>query len=211
MKIVCISDTHSLHASVPIPDGDVLIHAGDMTGHGVERDIIELNTWLGTQPHRYKIVCPGNHDTLFEEAPAFARSLLSNARVAIDEELVIEGFRFYFSPWTPEFGRWSFMLPRGPGMRSVWSAIPEGLDVLVTHGPPHGILDYVPGLNRTAGVHAGCKDLLGVVQRVKPKAHVFGHIHEGSGITKRDDTLFVNAAICDASYRPINPAREITL
>ena len=80
MKIVCISDTHSLHWHIPeLPDGDVLIHAGDSLGQGTLDNIEDLNSWLGTLPHRHKIVIAGNHDRAFQDEPEQARELLTNA------------------------------------------------------------------------------------------------------------------------------------
>ena len=95
-------------------------------------------------------------------------------------------------------------LARGDEIRRKWDLIPEDTDVLITHGPPHGILDLVPSDMSGNYEHAGCEELLLAVKRVKPKLHVFGHIHEGYGVARRARTTFVNACICDAAYRPIN-------
>ena len=92
MKLVCISDTHSLHWRIPaIPDGDVLIHAGDCLGQGTLENIEELNEWLGTLPHRRKIVIAGNHDWAFQETPELARQALTNAIYLEDSGVEIEG------------------------------------------------------------------------------------------------------------------------
>lgn len=206
ITILAISDTHSLHHKIrAMPDADVLIHSGDFTGSGTERDLIKFNQWLGTLPYKHKLVVPGNHDTYCEDHPGIAKQLLSNCTLLIDEEVVIDGFRFYGMPWTPEFGRWSFMLPRGAGMRSVLSKVPEGIDVLISHGPPMGILDNVliNPYDPSQGVnHVGCADTYDTVMRIQPKVHIFGHLHDGYGQLKMGSTLFVNAAICDESYRP---------
>jgi len=91
MRIVCISDTHSLHRRIPeIPDGDVLIHAGDCLGAGTLDNVEDLNDWLGTLPHRHKIVIAGNHDWVFQEAPKLARDLLTNAVYLEDSGIEIE-------------------------------------------------------------------------------------------------------------------------
>lgn len=202
-----MSDTHGMHSRLAVPDGDVLIHCGDFSGMGTERDLIALNQWLGTLPHKTKLVSPGNHDIVCEDNPSYSELLLSNATLCIDRSVEIQGIKFFLSPWTPEFGRWSFMLPRGEGLRSVWSFIPDDTDVLITHGPPYGILDLAPGLNGQPALNAGCRDLLARVLEVRPRLHVFGHIHEGSGVALMGDTTFINAAICDESYSPTNPVR----
>ncbi|HVA65370.1 MAG TPA: metallophosphatase domain-containing protein [Elusimicrobiota bacterium] len=112
MRFVCVSDTHTMHDRLPIPEGDVFIHAGDMTDVG--------------------------------------------------------------SP------------------------------ILLTHGPPLGHGDDIPSYGKTERV--GCADLLAAVERIKPKYHIFGHVHEGYGITKNEHTAFINASMCDAAYNPTNPA-----
>ena len=128
MKLACISDTHSLHRRIPdIPDGDVLIHAGDCLGQGTLENIEVLNDWLGTLPHRYKIVIAGNHDWAFQETPELARQALTNAIYLEDSGVEIEGIRFWGSPWTPTFMDWAFMLERGQQLHkngSLYRAIP---------------------------------------------------------------------------------------
>lgn len=118
----------------------------------------------------------------------------------------IEGVRFYGSPWQPRFMHWAFNLSRGEDLRRKWDFIPEDTDVLVTHGPPHGRLDLVPRDRAGIFENTGCEELLLAVKRIRPKLHVFGHIHEGYGVTRESGTTFVNACVCDAAYRPVNPA-----
>src|SRR4051794_39961846 len=173
MRIVCVSDTHGYHELTTIPDGDILVHGGDICRHGGLEDVDEFNRWLGTLPHKHKVVICGNHDWCFQEKPAEARARITNAVYLEDSGCEIEGLKFYGSPWTPLFCDWAFMLPRGPKMAAKWSLIPDGLDVLITHGPPEGIRDF----NRT-GEPCGCRDLLVRVLDAKPRLHVFGHIHE---------------------------------
>ena len=99
MKLVCISDTHSMHRSIQdIPDGDVLIHAGDSLGQGTLDNVVELNDWLGTLPHRYKIVIAGNHDWVFQDSPEQAREALNHAIYLEDSGIEIEGVRFWGYP-----------------------------------------------------------------------------------------------------------------
>jgi hypothetical protein len=119
--------------------------------------------------------------------------------------VTIEGITFWGSPWQPWFFDWAFNLRRGPAIAANWSLIPDATDVLVTHGPPMGILDAI------GTEHVGCLDLDKRVTQLRPKVHIFGHIHEGSGEQERDGTHYVNASICDAQYLPLNPARTIDL
>ena len=99
------------------------------------------------------------------------------------------------------FCDWAFNLPRGYPCREKWQQIPSTTDILITHGPPLGRGDEVRGYGKV-----GCVDLLHEVQdRVKPRIHIFGHIHEGYGISYDGTTLFINASSVHKNYQPINP------
>ncbi|SET92014.1 Predicted phosphoesterase [Marinobacter segnicrescens] len=205
MRLVCISDTHGLHRRIPaVPDGDVLIHAGDSLGQGTLENLADLNDWLGTLPHRHKIVIAGNHDWVFQEAPELARETLTHAIYLEDSGVELDGLRFWGSPWTPQFLNWAFMLERGQALREKWQLIPKNTDVLITHGPPRGIGDQVAVDFRTRGV--GCVDLEQRLEQLPNlQAHVFGHIHEGYGQYRRAQTRLINASTCTARYEPTNP------
>jgi Icc-related predicted phosphoesterase len=200
MKIIAISDTHGLHGALKIPDGDVLVHAGDLTRHGALEDVIDFNDFLGSLPHPHKIVIAGNHDFCFEKDRKACEEALTNCIYLQDEEAIIDGVKFYGSPWQPWFYDWAFNLERGPEIRAKWDLIPEDTNVLITHGPPFGIGDLTFQKD-----HAGCQDLLEVVEKIKPGLHIFGHIHEGYGITSNGKTTFINASSCDQLYQPVNP------
>lgn len=203
MRVVAISDTHGLHDYVKVPDGDLLIHAGDCTGHGTLAEIRAFNHWLGKLPHKHKVIIAGNHDFDFQVRPELARAATTNAIYLQDQQTIIEGYCVYGSPWQPEFHNWAFNVPRGPSIRKIWQQIPEEVDILVTHGPPHNILD----LNRE-GVNCGCEELgLHIWNNVSPLAHIFGHIHEGYGEKFMEGVgiRFVNASICTRDMQPTNP------
>lgn len=201
MKVVCISDTHNKHGYISVPDGDVLIHAGDMTGRGRLEELIGFVSWMKAQPHEHKILIAGNHDFIFENQPVVAQIMVGTSITYLqDSEVVIGGVKFYGSPWQPWFFDWAFNLPRGEHLREKWDLIPEDTDVLITHGPPMGILDLTTG-----GECVGCAELLVAVKRVKPKFHVFGHIHESYGEHTIHDTHFINASTCTRQYNPTNP------
>ncbi len=204
MKLVCISDTHSLHQRIPeIPDGDVLIHAGDCLGQGTMENIQEFNEWLGSLPHEHKIVIAGNHDWAFQETPELAKAALTNAIYLEDSGVEIDGIRFWGSPWTPTFMDWAFMLDRGDPLYQKWKLIPDNTDVLITHGPPHGIGDQVDLGFKSQNV--GCIHLSDRVSQLSLKAHIFGHIHEGYGAYQRGNTRLINASSCNERYQPNNP------
>ena len=191
MRIVCISDTHN--GKPKVPDGDILIHAGDLTMNGTFMEIVKVGDWLRELPHKHKVVIAGNHDFLFEKDINLAKNALGPGLTYLqDSDSEIEGLKFYGSPWTPRFFDWAFNVDRGQLYRK-WNLIPEGLDVLITHGPPAGILDK--NAPAWGGIHVGCTELYDAVKLVRPKLHVFGHIHESNGRLDQDGTIFVNAAV----------------
>jgi Icc-related predicted phosphoesterase len=174
---------------VDVPDGDILIHAGDFTLFSESMEAVaDFNKWLGGLPHRHKIVVPGNHESFLEE-DASRRSMLDNANVLINEGIEIEGLRLWGSPVTPMYGG-AFGLSSAKYRRRLYAQIPQDIDVLISHGPPFGILDADPA----SGLHQGCHELLDAVTRVRPKLHVFGHIHTASGVFRTEQTTFVNAS-----------------
>lgn len=206
MKLVCISDTHNQHNLLSIPDGDVLIHAGDATNLGTFQEINKFNQWLGTLPHKHKLYAAGNHDRLFESDYHTAKSLITNAIYLQDDEIVIDGIKFYGSPHTPWFHNWAFNIQRGEDIRVKWDRIPDDTDVLITHGPPYGILD------KEGDEHLGCEELLTRVnQLAKLKAHVFGHIHGGAGAFDHNGIVMVNASQLNRNHQPHGAVIEIEI
>lgn len=201
MKCVVISDTHGMYRQVTIPKGDVFIHAGDITRLGSLPELRDFNDWLGDLPHKHKIIIAGNHDWCFEQTNKEARALLTNGTYLQDESLIINGVKFYGSPWQPEFYNWAFNLPRGDRLKEKWKLIPNDVDVLISHGPRFGVLDEI-----LSGERVGCSELLNVVDDIQPKFHVFGHIHEAYGVLQGYRTCSINASSTNVRYEPINPA-----
>jgi Icc-related predicted phosphoesterase len=204
MKIVCLSDTHNCNELIDVPDGDILIHAGDATGRGTVAEVQEFNKWLSNLPHKYKIFVAGNHDWLFETNNLYARSLLSKSVFYLQDSAVeIEGLKIYGSPWQPRFFDWAFNLMRGAELAEKWQMIPDDTDILITHGPPNGILDEVP--REFFIENTGCEELKKKVEELSKnslKLHIFGHIHCGYGRTEKFGVKFVNASNCDEAYEP---------
>lgn len=205
MRIVAVADTHTFEADLVVPDGDVFVHAGDLCRGGTLDELAPVAAWIRSLPHRHKVVVPGNHDWAFATEPDAARAMLDGVTVLIDEEVTLDGVRFWGAPWQPEYHRWAFNLPRGAALAARWALVPEGTDVLVTHGPPAGIGDgtTMPG-------RAGCRDLLARVRAVSPALHVFGHIHEGGGSWREGDTLFANVTTweCERAPTVVDLARD---
>ncbi len=197
MRIVAIADTHMFTSDLVVPDGDVLIHAGDMCRGGDLDEMREVAEWLAGLPHRHKIIVAGNHDWCFVHEPAAARSLLGGMHYLEDAALELEGLRFYGSPWQPAFNDWAFNLPRGAPLAEVWNQIPAGLDVLVTHSPPQGLGDRSPVGGRT-----GCADLRRRITAVTPRLHLFGHIHQDGGLWTEGATTFANVTTWECERPP---------
>jgi predicted phosphodiesterase len=200
-RLVVVSDTHGFHDRIALPDGDVLVHCGDFCSHGLEEEARAFADFFRAQRHPHKVVIAGNHDRCLERAPALAAELFAGASYLFDSGATVAGLRFWGAPWQPWFLDWAFNLPRGEPLREKWQLIDERTDVLVTHGPPQHVLD------RTfSDDHAGCEELRAAVERLSPRLHLFGHIHEGYGSERQGGTLFINAASCTLAYRPDNPA-----
>lgn len=212
MKLVCISDTHGDHEQVDLPAGDVLIHAGDVTGHGTEDETKAFMHWFGRQSFAHKICVAGNHDAFMEEQPAKALQFAEDAGVLLlnDSGCEVGGLSFWGSPITPRFYDWSFMRDPGAPIEAHWSLIPKQTDVLITHGPPYGILDQV---ERSVGEyeHTGCPSLLTRIRQVSPLLHVFGHIHEAHGQYDALGVIHRNVSTMNERYRICNSPVVITL
>lgn len=213
MKLVLISDTHTGHRNIQnMPEGDVLIHAGDICqsmGAGAKHNMPQIeafNIWLGELPYKHKIVIAGNHDFPFQHFPEYARPMITNGTYLQDEAVTIDGVKFYGSPWQPWFGGWAFNAERGAEIDKHWQKIPDDTDVLITHGPPHGILDEVRNQYGRAQ-HTGCEMLLKRVNELQQlKLHVFGHIHVGRGHVMKGETAFFNAAVVNHRYKVVHGA-----
>lgn len=199
MTIACLSDTHSLHHRIPsIPDADILIHAGDISKYGDESQVVDFLHWFSALPHKHKIFIAGNHDFFFEnKREDYIRTVIPDNVIYLnDSGCEINGIRIWGSPISPEFMNWAFNRKRGTEIQQHWNKIPENTDILITHGPPAGILDTTTNFQKT-----GCEDLLNTVLKIRPAFHIFGHIHEAHGIITQASTTFVNAAILDEKYR----------
>jgi predicted phosphohydrolase len=197
--------THGLHRQIVVPHGDVLIIAGDLTRHGELDELPDLNDWLGTLPHAHKLLIAGNHDFICEQQPERIPQLLSNATYLCDTTIEIAGVVCFGSPWTPGGGGWAFSRSLN-ALAYRWAEIPATTDVLITHGPPLGTLDQ-----NARGEHLGCPALAEAVRRVRPRLHVFGHIHEAYGMSEADGISSVNASSCTVTYAPIHVPLVIEL
>jgi Icc-related predicted phosphoesterase len=181
MKIFAISDTHGRHEQVQIPEGtDMLIHAGDFSNvKSPAMNHNEVNLfliWLEQQPVKYKVIIAGNHDTSIESRFITKNDFKNRGIIYLEHELVeIEGIKIFGSPYTPEFHNWAFNRSRNK-LGKIWDSIPDDTDILITHGPPKGILDSA-ARGKNLNEHVGCSALLKRVLKIQPKIHIMGHIH----------------------------------
>ena len=197
MRLLLISDTHELHRELRLPPADLLLHAGDWTMFSKRMSAVrDFDEWLGEQNLRYGAVgCPGNHEFYLEEDERKA-SLTRNLSILNGAEATVGGLRIWGSAVTPLAGG-AFGKSNPTDRSRHWAAIPAGIDILITHGPPAGILDD----------SCGDPELLDAVRRTRPKLHLFGHVHGSYGVHETADTTFVNAALLgpdgDLAYDPL--------
>lgn len=208
-RITFISDTHGLHSHFTsnaydnlLGSGDVLIHAGDVSNIGKMTEIYDFLDWFSNVDYTHKVFVAGNHDWGFVNIMTKIPEIFieKNVHYLFDSMVNIDGLKIYGSPWQPEFFDWAFNLPRmGSELQEKWDLIPEGLDILVTHGPPWGILDVAPN-----NLNVGCELLQTKVAEVSPKIHVFGHIHGSYGQKYFNGVEYINAAVLGENYKPKN-------
>lgn len=210
MRIVFISDTHNQHKVLKLPDGDLLIHAGDFSGMGRQSEVTDFIYWFqNIKNFDHKIFISGNHDLSFEKQPKpdWLRHLLfeenlsqSDCAYLEDDSVIIDNIKIYGSPWQPEFLNWGFNLPRnGKKLKEKWNLIPNDTDILITHGPPQTILDKSgPPYNEPL---LGCNLLYDRIKEIKPKIHACGHIHGGYGYYFDGVTHFINASVLNERYQ----------
>lgn len=214
LTLTAISDTHNRHRKMTLPETDIIVHAGDATSMGYVHEVTEFMKWYGSLDYQLHIFIPGNHDWLFEKQPALAKQICEDNGVILlnDSGMEIDGFNFWGSPVQPYFCNWAFNRYRGEDIKKHWNLIPNNTDVLITHGPPHMILDrleYVDGTPKDEWV--GCEMLTEAIKRVKPQIHLFGHVHCGYGEHHEDGVSYYNVSICDEAYFPSNPPTVIEL
>jgi Icc-related predicted phosphoesterase len=215
LRIVALSDTHGFHKNLTVPDGELLIHAGDFAMRAKKPHVVEFAEWFKSLPHPYKIIVPGNHDCYLDGHNYWGHELFAPAIYLDHEYCEVMGLKIFGSPYSSsiyEPSMWSFDYPR-EGFRSkeLWDSITGKLDILITHGPPYGILDLVENAHVGEDPHVGDLNLLYAVERSAPMIHLFGHIHECHGTTDNERTKFYNVSVCNLQYKPVNPITVIDL
>jgi len=181
MKILHLSDTHGKHRLIKdLPPADIIVHSGDLSEDGKDSEVMDFLAWFCDLDYRYKIFVAGNHDLcLYGEQ---IEGLPENCHYLYHSGVEIEGLKFWGVPYflSNELNNDTAQL---------LAQIPPDTDILITHRPPYGILDFEGNCN------FGCIDLQLSVQKLRPRYHLFGHVHAGYGIMKSQYTTFVNASL----------------
>jgi predicted phosphohydrolase len=197
-RIVAVADTHGFHERLSVPEGDIFIHAGDLTQRGTLAQLAAVAQWMNALPHRHKIVVAGNHDFAFQNEPQEARALFKNLTYLEDSAVNVLGLSLYGTPWQPWFYDWAYNLHRGAAIAEKWALIPFGLDILITHGPPAGFGDLT-----RRGERVGCQDLTLALEAKVPRFHLFGHIHEDPGSWQLGGTNVRNITSAECKLAPV--------
>ncbi len=205
MKIIVISDTHGKHRNLNMPKGDMLIHAGDVSMEGKTEEVIDFLNWFGELQYKYKIMIAGNHDYFFEKIDKQELDTLIPPSVIYlnDSGVTIEGINIWGSPVTLWYENWAFNRHPGEDINKHWELIPKNTNLLITHSPIFGTLDKLE-----MGLQIGCHDLLKKVDEIKPRLHLFGHVHEAYGIIELKDTTYINASSLNSKYELQNKPIE---
>lgn len=210
MRIACVSDMHG-NLDFNIEKCDILLCAGDSFPYYKRNRNLECIAqnefiknsfipWIEKQPCEHCVFISGNHDWIFEWTPCLVPSFPSNIHYLQDEEIEIDGIRIYGTPQQPIFYNWAFN-KNYEQLEEYFSMIPEGLDILLSHTAPFGIMDEVNFPNRKGNF--GCKILRKRIEEINPKYVVFGHFHNCYGIQKNkeiENITFVNASLLNENY-----------
>jgi Icc-related predicted phosphoesterase len=161
-------------------DADIIVHSGDVSEEGTEGEVLDFLNWFCALDYQYKIFVAGNHDFCLEDGQI--EGLPENCHYLCNSGIEIERIKFWGIPY--------FLSNELNGdTKQLMLKIPNNTDILITHRPPYGILDFEDGNN------FGCVDLLQTIAKIRPKYHLFGHIHAGYGVEKSQHTTFVNSSL----------------
>jgi len=208
MRIWHISDTHGYHDLLDVPkDIDMIIHSGDCSNprdpYNNEPEVRNFIDWYSKLDIPTKIYVAGNHDSSIEKKLVSTSDFYTNGIIYLEDDFIhIDGLKIHGSPITPSFSNWSFMKSRDK-LDKHWSrSVDDDVDILITHGPPKGILDISEDRNRNLE-NCGCNALKRhVITRIKPRLMLFGHIHNNKEIINAGtmklsicDTIFSNGSV----------------
>jgi Icc-related predicted phosphoesterase len=222
MNLTIISDTHGLHKTLDFPhSGEVLLHCGDICNSGSMREVYQFINWIGNNMNYDKIIFTlGNHDRSMQieeqrkQINAYIVTEFGTKMVMLlDQQYIYKGIKFYGTPWTSTFMNWAFMENDDEsGLGKRFKRIPYDVDILISHSPPKGILDYVERRNGAID-HLGSQMLTNELTSgrfTNLKYHCFGHIHYSNGkyFDNKSGITYINASLLDESYNQHNPIKN---
>lgn len=227
MRITHISDTHNKHnqLTADLPDGDIIIHSGDISSLGRKSECQRFVKWFGNLPYTYKIFIAGNHDLSFQSEvlyrakanhfdgtaawdlpvvdgkPQWVIDLLGDLPDGViyleNKSIEFDGVKIWGSPYSATFGYgWAFNVDRGSDSKEMWETIPTDTNIVVTHGPLFGVVDRT----QYGGMNVGCEDLRQRIDSLQPDFHLSGHIHESYGYTQFGKTHCINGSNLSLAY-----------
>ncbi len=208
MKVVIISDMHG-QLGFKVPESDLLLIAGDICPafHSPDLSIplqenwlnVDFRNWLAKQPVKECVAIAGNHSWIWEKYPIRVPKMNNNFHYIEDKSINILGKKIYGTPVSLSFNNWAFNRDED-SIQKYWDNIPKGLDILLLHSPPYGILDATHHPNYVSE-HIGSKSLKKRIEEVKPKLVVFGHNHGEHGKIEENGIIYINASLVDEEYK----------
>lgn len=212
LKCMHMSDTHDTFQDISmlVPEGtDIVFITGDVTYHGKPEELNRLKVYLikMLKKSKHVVMTVGNHEKGCEANPQLWIDSMKEigVKLLMHEAIEVEGYKVFGSPWTPWFGGWAYNYHRSIGYE-MWEKIPMDTELLLTHGPPYGILDYVHGEK------VGCINLFNKINNLTElKYHMFGHIHETHGEAQYKGIQFLNSSIMNGDYRFVNKPHHFWL
>ena len=204
-KIICVSDSHGCTQEIingkkvdlQIPDGDVLIHAGDFSAQGTFDDVLYLNSFLGKLPHKRKYILAGNHDLAVEKDFNASQALLTNAILLTHHAFRIGDIPCFATSYQPFYKGWAFNIKDDSERKRLFDQIPKDTVLLVSHAPPFGYLD-----KGFQDPHVGDRALLARIKELKHLRYVIsGHLHSSYNCIEENGITYINCSLLDDRYQ----------
>lgn len=230
LKIVALSDTHTKHGLLTIPECDVLVHAGDFSFGGEFFEVRDFYYWLLNQPAKHKVLIAGNHEETFDSTHKSYNTSCRNIIVKSNDDNIhylenssieIDGIKFYGTPWTPWFHDWGFnglegadapfRFGGGTLLEDVYGDIPNDIQVLICHGPPYGIHDLTLGSDNNRKGSIVMRKLLESNKFSRLKLYLCGHIHEARGHEECNGVHYCNVSSLGRDYKTVQQPVVINL
>ena len=220
MRLVAISDTHfqltEEQITNNIPDGDILVHTGDLMYEGTAAEWKSRLKWLSSLPHKHKYYIPGNHDfhPFIYSGPSI-ESLKKCGIIPLFEGkyhvTLPNGMVMLGLPFVTNLPGWAFNIQdHDIGSFLTERYFHKHIDIVASHAPVYGVLDKLDDAKKTSvGTKAYKKFIDNKLSNIKYWIH--GHIHESYGEAEYNGCKFYNVAMCDVKYNIVNKGKVIDL